>query len=107
MAELLTCRRSTGQVGGDTACQHKWLAHGSIKGPTHKADAMLPTAGAGTALGRGRTLLDDLPFAEVWAIDFEFGSEPGANPEPVCLAELFERLLAFDVQVNLSGGARH
>src|SRR5262245_26877741 len=85
MAELLTCRRSTGQVGGDTACQHKWLAHGSIKGPTHKADAMLPTDGAGSALGRGRTLLDDLPFAEVWAIDFEFGSEPGANPEPVCL----------------------
>ena len=30
-------------------------------------------------------MLDALPFAEIWAVDFEFGAEPGENPEPVCL----------------------
>ena len=30
-------------------------------------------------------MLDRLPFAEIWAVDFEFGAEPGENPEPVCL----------------------
>jgi hypothetical protein len=28
---------------------------------------------------------DALPFREVWAVDFEFGSEPGERPEPLCL----------------------
>ncbi len=32
-----------------------------------------------------RVLLDDLPFREIWAVDFEFVSEPGERPEPVCL----------------------
>jgi DNA polymerase-1 len=26
-----------------------------------------------------------LPFREVWALDFEFSSEPGASPVPVCM----------------------
>src|SRR5262249_57478720 len=26
-----------------------------------------------------------LAFTEIWAVDFEFGVEPGENPEPVCL----------------------
>jgi DNA polymerase I len=30
-------------------------------------------------------MLDALPFAEIWAVDFEFGVEPGENPKPVCL----------------------
>jgi DNA polymerase I len=30
-------------------------------------------------------MLDLLPFPEIWAVDFEFGSEPGENPVPVCL----------------------
>jgi DNA polymerase family A len=30
-------------------------------------------------------MLDALPYAEIWAIDFEFGAESGENPEPVCL----------------------
>ena len=30
-------------------------------------------------------MLDALPFAEIWAVDFEFGAEPGENPEPACL----------------------
>src|SRR5205814_5424418 len=29
--------------------------------------------------------LDLLPFKEIWAVDFEFRSQPGENPEPVCL----------------------
>jgi DNA polymerase-1 len=33
----------------------------------------------------GRPLDDLLAFAEIWAVDFEFGAKPGENPEPVCL----------------------
>lgn len=29
--------------------------------------------------------VDSLPFAEVWAIDFEFRAAPGDIPEPICL----------------------
>ena len=32
-----------------------------------------------------RSMLDLLPFREIWAVDFEFGAEPGENPEPRCL----------------------
>ena len=85
MAELLTCRRPTEQVGVDTACQNELTTHGNTTGPTHKAATnTVPMADGGSAM-RGRTLLDLLPFAEIWAVDFEFGSEPGENPEPVCL----------------------
>jgi DNA polymerase family A len=88
MAEL--CRRTTDLVGGDTACQ--------LSGPTHPqttrpalvecpADtgAALPAACAGGAAAGGQSALDLFPFREIWAVDFEFGSEPGNNPEPVCL----------------------
>lgn len=27
----------------------------------------------------------NLPFAEIWLVDFEFNANPGDNPEPVCL----------------------
>jgi DNA polymerase I len=27
----------------------------------------------------------DLPYREVWALDFEFCAEPGAQPDPVCM----------------------
>jgi DNA polymerase I len=30
-------------------------------------------------------MFDELPFREIWAVDFEFGSETGENPTPVCL----------------------
>ena len=30
-------------------------------------------------------MLEALPFREIWAVDFEFGSAPGENPVPVCL----------------------
>jgi DNA polymerase I len=66
---------------GDTAS----LKQGNTTGPMLKAAATLAAADGGTATDGGRTLLDLLPFAEIWAVDFEFGSELGENPEPVCL----------------------
>ena len=30
-------------------------------------------------------MFDALPYREIWAVDFEFGSEPGEPPTPVCL----------------------
>jgi hypothetical protein len=32
--------------------------------------------------------LNELPFKEIWAVDFEFGADPGENPDPVCLVAL-------------------
>src|SRR5262249_11941744 len=51
---------------------------------TSKADGILPADG-GIGSGSARTLLDSLPFAEIWAVDFEFASKPGDNPEPECV----------------------
>ena len=42
-------------------------------------------SGGDVAAAQGLSILDDLPFTEIWAVDFEFGSDPGENPEPVCL----------------------
>ena len=80
MTELLTCRRPTDQ-GDDTTCQKELPAHNTA-GPTHKADGSLPAADRCRVSAVARTPLDVLPFAEIWAVDFEFGSEPGENPEP-------------------------
>jgi DNA polymerase family A len=33
-------------------------------------------------------MLDTLPFAEIWAVDFEFSAEPGEKPQPLCLVAL-------------------
>lgn len=102
MAELLACRRSTDPVGGDTAYQHELVARTNLSGPTHTqttrliadtllvkcpadACAPLPEAGEGGAAADGRSMPGLLPFREIWAVDFEFGSEAGENPEPVCL----------------------
>src|SRR5262249_19867528 len=52
---------------------------------THEAEGTLPAADGGNVSGVGRTLLDVLPFAEIWAVDFEFDAKPGGHPEPVCL----------------------
>ncbi|MEI6556862.1 MAG: hypothetical protein WCO00_00525 [Rhodospirillaceae bacterium] len=30
-------------------------------------------------------MINDLPFGEIWCVDYEFGSGPGENPEPICL----------------------
>ena len=34
---------------------------------------------------KGLGLMFDLPFREVWALDFEFTAKPGALPVPVCM----------------------
>jgi DNA polymerase I len=91
MVELLVSRCTTGPAGGNTACQP---AQSDTTGPAlassvpvgfGEADAASRVAdGCGTSKG-GRPLLDLLPFAEIWAVDFEFGSKPGENPDPVCL----------------------
>jgi hypothetical protein len=31
------------------------------------------------------TILDTLPYREIWAVDFEFVPKPGERPDPVCL----------------------
>jgi DNA polymerase I len=90
MAELLVCRRLTDPVGGDTACQHEVVAHSNGPGPAY-AQTTRPVANAlltERPLGEGgatRPLYNPFLFAEIWAVDFEFGSKPGENPEPVCL----------------------
>src|ERR1035437_4713312 len=102
MEELLACRRLTNPVGGDTTCQQEVAPYINVPGPAHE-QAIYPTAMAppnrepsdtGECLtaphGGGATtathpILDLLPFREIWVVDFEFGSKPGENPEPVCL----------------------
>jgi len=32
--------------------------------------------------------VNELPYKELWAVDFEFGAAPGENPEPICLVAL-------------------
>jgi DNA polymerase I len=32
-----------------------------------------------------QAMFDALPYREIWAVDFEFGSEAGEQPDPVCL----------------------
>jgi DNA polymerase I len=81
MVELLSCRRPPDEVGGDIAHQKEVVANDNTKGPTCKV-----AGDRGNTTGGGCALLDPLPFAEIWVVDFEFGSEPGENPDPVCLA---------------------
>jgi hypothetical protein len=102
MAELLACRCPPDPLGGDTASRHEVAPNTNGSGPalgqsTRPLAAALPArcpVDTGTALpaahGGGaptgsRPLVDLLPFAEIWAVDFEFGAKPGENPEPVCL----------------------
>lgn len=68
MADLLASRRPTPPVGGDATYRHEAVGPSRVQ------------AGA----GRPPTF-DVLPFTEIWAVDFEFGSKSGENPEPVCL----------------------
>jgi hypothetical protein len=60
--DMNACRRSTDLVGGGTAYQNGAAIRQAL--PSH---------------------LELLPFAEIWAVDFEFIANPGENPEPVCL----------------------
>jgi DNA polymerase I len=94
------CRRPTELVGGDTACQqqevvsdilvpkpaHQQTIHSIEMAPStpepFTAQCLPATPGAGATTA---THLEALTFREVWAVDFEYGSEPGENPAPVCL----------------------
>ena len=85
----MACCRTTDPVGSDTACQLPGSAHA----PTTRSalvecpadvGAALPSACAGGAAS-GRSAHDLLSFREIWTVDFEFGSNPGENPEAVCL----------------------
>jgi DNA polymerase-1 len=90
MPAPLLCRRATAKVSGDKALQHATTVPADIGSvlTNHRANLLAgehrkpeQTAGAtGSPLA-----FDYLPFAEIWAVDFEFGATPGENPEPVCL----------------------
>lgn len=100
MIESQTCRRPTNQVGGGAALEQvPYLdVSGSACEQATNASATASPDGpvdigecygdpeASTAASRQP--LDLLPFKEIWAVDFEYGSEPGENPEPVCLVAL-------------------
>jgi hypothetical protein len=38
--------------------------------------------------GRGPGFTRQIPYEEVWAVDFEFGAAPGETPTPICLVAL-------------------
>src|SRR5437879_4908599 len=84
------CRRPTDVVGGDTADRAAGgpRAHPTT-GPVAEGPSVQGTCPTSvevdlTANGE-RPILDRLPFNEIWAVDFEFGADPGENPQPVCL----------------------
>lgn len=45
-------------------------------------------SGGDTSRPLFRTSINELPFKEIWAVDFEFGADPGENPAPICLVAL-------------------
>ncbi|MGC2077856.1 MAG: DNA polymerase, partial [Xanthobacteraceae bacterium] len=71
VVDLLVNRLPTDEVGGDPACQN---------------GVVVSEAGGNGAGDAGQLVLGPLdPFAEIWAVDFEFDAKPGGNPEPICL----------------------
>ena len=56
-----------------------------LGGFSDDAGYVLPEAEGGGAATCRPSILDLPPFTEIWAVDFEFGANPGENPEPVCL----------------------
>ena len=98
MAELPGCCRLTKQVGGNTASVREAMVDTNLPdrpvgsetearlgGFSEDAGYVLPEAEGGGAATCRPSILDLPPFAEIWAVDFEFGANPGENPEPVCL----------------------
>jgi hypothetical protein len=96
-----TCRRPTELVGGDTAHQRREVVSEIlVLRPEHQQTIQielesstpvpfsvqcLPAASGTGGTAATHHSLDDLPFREIWAVDFEFDGEPGANPGPLCL----------------------
>ena len=102
MIESQTCRRPTNQVGGGAAREQEQVPYLNVSGSTCER-ATNPSATAspdGQPVYLGECRRGDpgasstapshhplhlLPFKEIWVVDFEFRSQPGENPEPVCL----------------------
>ena len=93
MVESFTCRRLTEQVGGhsthpcETLLPNHGLPHAATQFAACSIDvgATVTEANGGGVASISSSTLDNLPFTEIWAVDFEFGAEPGEDPEPVCL----------------------
>ncbi len=79
--QALSLRHGTSGRGADT-CQYEVLTETSA---VCLADQGVSALRGGGEAGGARPLLHQSPFREIWAVDFEFGSKPGDNPEPVCL----------------------
>jgi hypothetical protein len=83
----------TEQVGGDSAHPSEAIlpstefGHAETQFAACSIDAVTTVAQAddGGVASIPSSTLGRLPFTEIWAVDFEFGAEPGENPEPVCL----------------------
>jgi hypothetical protein len=96
MHEAMLCRRATDEVGGGIASENATTAPADtaqlVPAPANPHPATLtdaehqnPAHGKGGAVSGAPPALDRLPFAEIWAVDFEYDAKPGENPEPVCL----------------------
>jgi DNA polymerase I len=100
--EPQACRRLTNPVSGDAACRQELVSQLNVPGseyeqPVNPVATATPdrepvdagecplAAPRAAATAATQHPLDLLPFKEIWAVDFEFGSQPGENPEPVCL----------------------
>jgi DNA polymerase I len=84
MVVATASRRTTNPDGGDQAGT-QIDATGSLADARLDAAALLRTGGVGIVVEGPHRGLDAVPCTEIWAVDFEFGAEPGENPEPVCL----------------------
>jgi len=92
MATTLVCRRPADPLGGDTDHRNDKVS-GNVPSPAQTqsrpfADTLVtPLGGSLVAASRASPspFLNDLPFHEIWAVDFEYVAKPGENPEPVCL----------------------
>jgi DNA polymerase-1 len=90
MVVATVSRRTTDLGAGGHAGQLSDAAvHPSVTGlvadARFDAPAQLRTGNAGMAVEGLLRGLEALSYAEIWAVDFEFGAGPGQNPEPVCL----------------------
>jgi hypothetical protein len=93
------CRRVTDQLSGGVACYDAMTAPAktteladlpapnhlaSLPDAKHHAHAVSYASGGDAVVGAPMAL-NDLPFAQIWAVDFEYDARPGENPQPVCL----------------------
>jgi hypothetical protein len=103
MGVPMLCRRATDLVSGEIACRNTMAAPADttarayMPAPNHRASVagtepeselartVSSTGEAGAAGGGGSLRPNLLPFAELWAVDFEYDGKPGENPKPVCL----------------------